>query len=720
MRTSIQGHHKSVSKRLPLNVALVVGAIGVAYGDIGTSPLYAVNSVFFGAGRVPIAHDNIFGVVSLIFWLLTLVVTIKYIVFVMRANYQGEGGVLALHGLVAKIKRRGTPLLLILLVFAASLLLGDGIITPAISVLSAVGGLNVATTSFAPYTVPIAAAVLTGLFMVQRKGTHKIGKIFGPVMVVWFVTIGALGLVQIIHHPAILEALNPFYAVEFIARVGIHEFLLAMGAIILVTTGAESLYADLGHFGKRPIRQGWFYLAYWTLILNYIGQGAYLLSGQTVTDGNIFFSLLPHFVFSPELAASLPAWFVDIATHAPVYAMVVLATAAATIASQALITGATSLASQAMALDMIPRLNIVHTSHRHKGQIYIPAINWILFSGCILLVVIFQNSHNLTDAYGLAVSGVMVSTTAAMFYITQEQWKWRLSRTLLVFVPFAIIDLTLLTATTAKFFTGGYIPVAIALSLFAIILTWKWGRGLVRGAYSTYMAYASHRDMEWLVNAKRHLRQHKEYTEQSRQRQYVELDRAVVFLVSKPVTSLSANIPLILRIFMKRHGALPRYIVLLTIVQEKKPFVSIEKRISVTDFDFNVLSVTAHYGFMQNPNGLDILQLLKQDGYMGRSLHRCTVEAAEEELFITKSARFIDKLRLRVYLIFKKISPEAYHYFHLDSKPGLSKTIIPIVMGKNGWRIEIPEFALDKTDEDIDPDTLMPTEILFARTKADP
>jgi len=720
VRASNLGNHRSVNKRLPLNAALVVGALGVAYGDIGTSPLYTVSAAFFGIGKVPVTHDNILGIVSLIFWILTLVVTGKYILFVLRANYQGEGGVLALRTLIATVKRRSTPILLLLLLFAASLLLSDGIITPAISVLSAVEGLNVATDEFVNYTVPIAAVILTLLFILQRKGTHSIGRIFGPIMILWFTVIGALGLIQITHTPTILAAINPIYAVDFAIHMGIPSFLLAMGAVVLATTGAESLYADLGHFGKRPIRQGWFYLVYWALIFNYMGQGAYLLSGQEVVGGNIFFSLLPHIALSPDMAAMLPAWFAHFVTVGPIYLMVLLATVATVIASQALITGAYSLASQAIALDMIPRLNIIHTSSKHKGQIYIPAINWILLAGCLSLVLIFRSSGALTDAYGLAVSGVMLSTTAAMFQISRRKWKWKPTQTTLVFGVFLLIDLTLLTATSLKFMTGGYIPISIAVLLFAIVLTWDWGRDIVRGAYSTYLEYASPRDMAWLANVKKHFKQHHEYIEESRQRRYVELDRAVVFLVSKPVTSLSDNIPIILRIFMKRHGALPKYIVLLTIVQEKKPFVSAERRIHVTDFDYNVLSVTAHFGFMQSPNGLDILHLLKQDGYMSRSLHRCTVEAAEEELFFTKGARFVDKIRMRVYLFFKAISPEAYHYFRLDSTPGLSKTIVPIVLGKQGWRIEIPEFALETSEEHIDPDTLLPTEIRFARAKADP
>ena len=695
--------------------ALVVGALGVVYGDIGTSPLYAVNSVFFGIGQTPVTHEHIFGVISLIFWLLTLVVTIKYITFVLRANNHGEGGVLALHELVATIKKRHIVLFLMLLLFASSLLLGDGIITPSISVLSAVEGLGTATSFFNPYTVPIAVAVLLILFVIQRKGTKKIGRIFGPIMIIWFTVIGLLGLIQITHHPEILAALNPMYAINYIVHSHVHAFLLTAGAVVLAVTGAEDLYIDLGSFGVKPIRQGWFYLVYWALILNYLGQGASLLRDSTGGGGNTFFSLVPHLVMSPSVAATMPVWLAHILVNAPTYMMVGLATIATVIASQALITGAFSLVSQAIALDLIPRLNIIHTSQQHRGQIYIPAVNWILLLGCTLLVLTFRSSNNLADAYGLAVSGVMITTTTAMFMVSRYKWGWSKWRVIPLFSAFLIIDITLLSATSLKFFTGGYIPVMLAAALFVVSITWDWGRGLVRGAYATYIASASPRNMEWLSNMKRYLMHNKDYTEQSRERRYVELDRAVVFLVSKPIDEMRDNIPVILRVFMKRHGALPRHVILLTFSQDRKPFVGNHKRIKVIDFDNNIISVIAHYGFMQRPDGLEILRLLKEQGYLGYNLHRVTVEAAEEEVFVTPGAKFIDKLRVKVYLFFKAVSPEAYHYFHLDSKPGLSKTIVPIMLGKNGWRIEIPEFALDAASEDIDPDTLLPTVIRFER-----
>ncbi|MCA9338274.1 KUP/HAK/KT family potassium transporter [Candidatus Saccharibacteria bacterium] len=709
---------KKKSRRIPLSVGLAIGALGVAFGDIGTSPLYTINALFYGIGQTAVTHNNILGGISLIFWILTLVVTVKYIIYVFRASYQGEGGVLALRALVASVQKRSKPLLLIIMVFASTLLLSDGFITPAISVLSAVEGLNVATSFFTDYTVPIAAIILTILFTLQRKGTHKIGKIFGPVMVIWFVVIGALGLHQIILTPGILAALNPYYAFEFIGNAGLYHFMIAMGAIVLATTGGESMYADLGHFGKKPIRQGWFYLAYWMLILNYVGQGAYLLSGQPVISGNVFFSLVPTINLPLELTQILAPDTAHIIAFAPIYFMVVLATISTVIASQALITGAFSLTSQAMALDMIPKLNIVHTHRHHKGQIYIPAINWILLIGCLVLVFFFQSSSNLTDAYGLAVSGVMLSTTLAMFQIAKYKWKWPTWRTWLIFGTFLVIDATLLASTSLKLPTGGYVPVGMGLLMFAIVIAWNWGRDLVRSAHVSFMTYASHRDMAWLVNAKRNLMRDREYVEQERERKYVELDRAVVFLVSRPVTKLTDNIPIILRIFMKRHGAMPKHIIFLTIIQEKRPFVAAENRIKVVDFDYNIMSVTAHYGFMQAPDGLDILHTLKRNGYIGMSLHRCTVEASEEEVFVAKTAQFIDKLRVKVYLFFKRISPGAWHYFQLDTKPGLSKTVIPIVLGKQGWRIEIPEFALEAAEEYIDPDTRKPTSIQFGRPRS--
>ncbi len=530
-------------------------------------------------------------------------------------------------------------------------------------------------------------------------------------MVFWFFIIGALGLAQIIRTPAILSALNPVHAIMFAERIGPYHFLIAMGAIMLVVTGAEALYADLGHFGKRPIRQGWFYLAYWALVLNYLGQGAYLLSGQAVKEGNIFFSLLPTIHLSVAQASHLPVWLAAIILHAPIYLMVALATIATIIASEALIVGAFSLVSQAIALKPAPRFNIIHTSKHHYGQIYMPAVNWLLYVGCLILVFSFHSSSS------LAVSAVMVATTAAMIHIARYRWEWSDFRSYLLFGAFLAIDLTIFTASTFKFFTGGYVPVMVAIMLFTLIIIWHWGRSFVKSAYSGYLSYASPKDMRWLAGVKKHLST--EHMLEDRPRRLVEIDRSVVFLISKPVTTIDSSVPVILRIYMKRTGALPRHLVLLHIIQEKKPFVSKKERIMVTDFGENIYAVEASFGFMQTPNGLSVLRALKENHFVGPELHRCTVEASEEELFISRNARFSDKLRIKVYHFFASITQPAYHYFQLDSKPGLSKTVVPILLGKHGWRIDIPEFALEGKEERIDPDTRKATDLQFGRFVGD-
>jgi len=703
-------HHPSINRQLPLHLALVVGAIGVVYGDIGTSPLYAVNQAFYGIGQTPITHDNVLGVIGLIFWLLTIVVSIKYMFIILNASYQGEGGVFALHEMLAKIKSKQTVIFMMMLVFASCLLLGDGIITPAISVLSAVEGLQVTTTLFQPYIVTITAVILTLLFAIQHKGTSKVGILFGPIMIIWFFTIGLLGLVEVLREPGILAALNPLYAIRFALGIGYYHFALAIAAITLSVTGAEALYADLGHFGTYPIRAGWFTLAYWSLVLNYLGQGAFLLSGKLVVNHNIFYSLLPHITINNTLTRSLPIWLAAMLTHSPVLFMVILATLATIIASQALITGAFSLVSQAIALGIAPRLNIVHTNHKREGQIYLPVVNWTLYVGCLVLVLIFQSSDKLAAAYGLAVSGVMVSTSFPMFLITRNMWKWPLIKTFLIIGTLLAIDLTLFSTNTLKFMTGGYVPVAISIFLFSIFITWQWGRRFISSAYTGYIYFAAQHSIIWLADLKNRLK--KDGRIQYRARQLVEQDRAVVFLISKPVEDITDHVPIIIRIYIKRQGSLPKYLIMLNISQEKKPFIDPKECIEVKDFGENIYSVKAHFGFMQQPDGFAVLRTLKASKIFG-DLHRCTIEAAEDELFINKNASLINKIRVKIYHFIDYISPHAYHYFGLDSRPGLAKTIIPIVLGKNGWRIDLPEFALEQDEELIDPDTREQTDLQF-------
>src|SRR6516225_1628184 len=394
------------------NVAtLAIGALGVVFGDIGTSPLYAIDQIFFGSADIGRTPENVLGAISLAIWTITVVVAIKYALLVLRADNDGEGGVFALYGLLHRFKNEGRRVLLWSLMLGAGLLLGDGMITPAISVLSAIEGLEVATPAFSPYVVPITVILLTALFAVQYKGTAGIAVVFGPLLLVWFVVIAALGLFAIAQEPSILAAFDPSYGTIFLMRAGPRGSLLILSAMMLVVTGGEAMYADLGHFGARPIRISWFAVVFPSLLLNYLGQGAYLLGGAPVVGGKLFYHLVP----TPLL---LP--------------VVVLATLATIIASQALISAAFSLASQAIGLGLFPRLWTRHTHEHHAGQIYIPFVNWGLCLGCIGLVIAFGSSSALAAAYGLAVAGVMLITSVAMFAIAQRYWQWSAVRIALV------------------------------------------------------------------------------------------------------------------------------------------------------------------------------------------------------------------------------------------------------------------------------------------------
>ena len=375
---------------------LTIGALGVVYGDIGTSPLYAIDQIFSGPAAVARVPDNVLGAISLVIWTITLIVVIKYAWLVLRAENDGEGGVFALYSLIHRYRNKGGGVLLWSLMLGAGLLFGDGMITPAISVLSAVEGLEVVTPACAPYILPITVVLLTGLFAIQYKGASGVGVVFGPILIVWFVVIAALGGAAVMREPGILAAFNPFYGIVFLSKVGWREALLVLSALMLVVTGGEALYADLGHFGARPIRVGLFAVVFPALLLNYLGQGAYLLGGTPIAGGKLFYSLAP----APLL---LP--------------LVVLATMATVIASQALISGAFSLTWQAIGIGLLPRVDVQHTHHAHAGQIYVPFTNWGLYVGCVALVLGFGSASAMAAAYGLAVAGVMLITSLAMFVI---------------------------------------------------------------------------------------------------------------------------------------------------------------------------------------------------------------------------------------------------------------------------------------------------------------
>ncbi len=650
-------------------ITLVVGALGIVYGDIGTSPLYAVNEIFFGHSHISVTAPHVLGAISLVIWVLTLVVTLKYVAFVLLANREGEGGVFALLGLLSEFaKSAGMAVLVGILVLAAGLLFGDGLITPAISILSAVEGLSVATSVFNPYIIPITLVILTILFGFQYKGTGKVGAIFGPVMLVWFIVLAALGVNQIIQTPDILAALNPYYALSLLGTIGWGGIFLLFGAVVLAVTGGEALYADLGYFGLTPIRMSWLYFVYPALILNYLGQGAYLLSGAPVANANLFYSLVPKVV---------------------IYPMVVLAALATVIASQALISGAFSLAAQAVALNFSPRFKINHTSITNSGQIYVPAINWALYIGSASLVIIFGSSASLAAAYGLAESGVMFSTSLAMMTIAARYWKWGWTRSLLLFGFFACIDFAFLVSNSLKFFQGGYVPVIIGLSLYVVMSNWNWGRNMVFKAYDNYN---ERRKMSAIVALKQKLEEGSGVVVDERG-QFVESGRAVIFMVATPIKTLEDNVPALLRSFMRNYGAIPKYTILLTVTETKHSRMH-GNRYEINNFGYNVYGVVAKFGFTEDIQIEPIIKdlsekipVLKHGKYM--------IEAGSEELRIDHvHSSLVTKMRIRFFRRLQRISTPTYRYFGFEPTTILSTDSIPIMVNDKGGMITMPDLDL--------------------------
>ncbi len=441
-------------------LTLTLAALGIVYGDIGTSPLYSIKEVFGGAHHpVPITPDNVLGILSLFFWSLIIVVTLKYVAFIMRANNKGEGGIIALMTLALQKGIEGSwqqKLLVALGLCGAALFYGDGVITPAISVLSAVEGLEIITPAFKPYILPITLIIVVGLFMFQRRGTATVGALFGPVMVLWFAVLAAMGVFTIIQHPAVLAAINPIYALHFLTGNSLLGFF-SLGAVVLCITGAEALYADMGHFGAKPIQYAWVVYVLPALIINYFGQGALLLTDPNTLEN-------PFYLMAPEWGR---------------YPLVILATVATIIASQAVISGAFSITQQAMQLGFTPRLEIQHTSDREMGQIYLPAINWLLMISIILLVVSFGTSSNLAAAYGIAVTGTMLITNILAIAVAVRLWSWSPLRAILGALPFICIDLGFFLANTIKIADGGWFPLVFGMVVFILLTTWKRGRELL-------------------------------------------------------------------------------------------------------------------------------------------------------------------------------------------------------------------------------------------------
>jgi KUP system potassium uptake protein len=587
-RSTTQAHTAPRSKKELAAVSL--GALGVVYGDIGTSPLYAINECvahtrvsIFGVG--PPLTENILGILSLVFWALVLIICIKYLAFVLRADNKGEGGILSLAALVAgKDGTRGRIILPVLLaLFGAGLLFGEGMITPAISILGAMEGLGVATHKLEPLVVPITAGIIIALFLVQRFGTERIGNVFGWVMLVWFLSIAAAGLPAILEEPQVLQAVSPHHAVRFFLHNG-PEGLLILGSVVLVVTGGEALYADMGHFGKTPIRIAWFAVVLPCVLISYFGQGALVLHEFPNRIPNTFYGLID----GPLL-----------------YPMVIIATMAAVVASQALISGVYSLTRQAMLLGFSPRVSVIHTSAETQGQIYIPEINWILMVGCLALVLGFQSASNLAAAYGIAVTGTMAITSYLFALVARQRFGWSAARANLFLFFFILIDLTFFAANLNKLQSGGWLPLAIGTGLFIIMTTWWRGRlelSRVIGDFSLP-------DELFLADIV--------------ENKMPRVPGSAVFMASQP-----SGIPQVLLHHVKHNKVLHQQVVLLSIDTANVPYVRDRDSLQVLELGNGFWRVHARVGFMQEPRVPRILVRCQEHGltlatgdttyYMGR------------------------------------------------------------------------------------------------------
>jgi KUP system potassium uptake protein len=539
---------------------LALGALGVVFGDIGTSPLYALKECVSSEHGVPASPENVYGLLSLIFWALTMVVTVKYLTFIMRADNNGEGGILALLALVPERLRQGkhgTTFLAAVILFGAALLYGDGIITPAISVLSAVEGLEVAAPKLQPYIVPITCLVLIGLFAIQSRGTGDIGKIFGPIMMLWFSSIGILGVIYIARDPAILGALSPLHAVRFFLRHGKASFIV-LGSVVLAITGGEALYADMGHFGARSIRLAWYGLVMPALVLNYFGQGALLLQ-KPEAAGNPFFAMVP--------AGGLT------------YALVALSTVATVIASQALISGAFSLTHQATQLGYLPRVSIKHTSSHTEGQIYIGSVNWALAVCCLALVLGFRESSRLASAYGIAVTGTMGITSVVYFVVLRVDWKWPLWKALPLLVLFLCFDLPFFGANLLKLVDGGYVPILVATIIFSLMMIWRRGRTVLIRRLNAVAPPVDKfiRELDHRCGAR--------------------VPGTAVFF-----TAQLSGIPAVLEHYVRAARSLHERVILLTVITDRVPRVPAEEPGSVEVLGAGFHRIIVHSGFMEKPH----------------------------------------------------------------------------------------------------------------------
>ncbi|CAN5548186.1 potassium transporter Kup [soil metagenome] len=595
----------------------------MVYGDIGTSPLYALRECFHGSHAIAVTEPNILGVLSLIFWSLVVVISIKYLVFVLKADNQGEGGILSLAALSTPIKPSGRTekwLLLALGVFGASLLYGDGILTPAISVLGAMEGLSIATPALSPFVVPITIAILIGLFLLQHRGTAGVGKIFGPVTLVWFAVLAILGVAQLAHYPHTLWAINPIQAVDFFVREGWHGFII-LGSVFLVVTGGEALYADMGHFGPRPIRVAWFSVALPALLLNYFGQGALLLADPAAAEN-------PFYRLAPEWA---------------LYPMIVLATCAAVIASQAIISGAFSLTMQAVQLGLLPRLRIQHTSSREIGQIYLPAVNWALMIGCIAVVLSFGTSSRLASAYGIAVTSTMVITTILFYFVARERWKWGVLPTGLMCIFFLVIDLSFFGANIIKVLDGGWFPLMLAALIFIAMLTWKKGRSILQrriqdetDELGDFLYKIEHRD-------------------------FTRVAGVAVFMNGN-----ATRTPPALLHNLEHNKVLHERVIFVTVKTRQIPYVEEDERYRFEPLGNGFSRVKLYYGYMEKPDVPRDLASIDFPGFNFPSDH-VTYFLGRETIIATKKYAGMARWREKLFALLSRNARSATSYFRIPA-----------------------------------------------------
>ncbi len=603
--------------------ALMVGALGVVYGDIGTSPLYALRECFLASHHaLAISDANVLGILSVIVWVLILVITVEYIAFILRADNRGEGGILALMALVvgrSRSRSSSKPFLVVLGLVGAALLFADAMITPAISVLSAVEGITVKTTQLQPFVVPIALTILIVLYLSQRHGTARIGAVFGPFMVLWFTTLGAIGIASVAKTPAVLAALNPLHAARFFVENGWLAFM-TMGSVFLVVTGGEALYADMGHFGRRPIRYAWLGLVLPGLALNYLGQGALLMRSPELVE-NLFYETVPGWGLLP---------------------MIVLATAATVIASQAVISGAFSVASQAVQLGLSPRLTILQTSDQAIGQIYLPGINFLFMMGTLGLVLGFQRSGNLAAAYGVAVSTTMLATTIFLFFVARRVWRWSRLASIALLIPFLTIDTTFFTSNLLKIPDGGWLPVIFAITIYTLMDTWRKGRRLL-GLKLAEEVFGVDLFLTSLSGAHAPTR----------------VPGTAVFL-----TASTSGVPRALMHNLKHNKVLHENVILLTVEAERIPYVPPGERVDSESLGMGLYRVHIRYGFFEQP---DVPAALEQidSPYFAYDPMDTTFFLGRESLIIGPSHAQMARWRRTLFAFIAKNALNAANFFRL-------------------------------------------------------